>query len=359
MPHLVHKMLSPPLLVASFLSALFCFIICPYCYGQVPDDTVIYFTRFRFRAVPVSLMQTAAGSSTIVWSAPPALASSSLQRVSVTLHSYSIKNSASNQMISFVANVVMNTNIGMSGLSFLDAASSLFYFLPTPSFPSYSSTSEMMTSVQGTSKNTIFISSVRSRRNADTLKLQTNATIWCLKWDSSRNAIIALTDVSALVLDPKSGAILMETASPWIDAFGNTFASPRDGLCSYDSANAQLFFAASSAPMRCEMIARLPMFAGASAEWGPCLTGSVADLQAVPQLRTVSVVLVDSGGKYTFAAYNPYGGGVIRLATLPDTQPLVGPGMYDPSTMMHYVVQGTTTTGIDNDGTIGQDFSSR
>jgi hypothetical protein len=101
------------------------------------------------------------------------------------------------------------------------------------------------------------------------------------------------------------------------------------------------------------------MFAGASAEWGPCLTGSVADLQAVPQLRTVSVVLVDSGGKYSFAAYNPYGGGVIRLATLPDTQPLVGPGMYDPSTMMHYVVQDTTTTGIDNDGTIGQDFSSQ
>jgi len=27
--------------------------------------------------------------------------------------------------------------------------------------------------------------------------------------------------------------------------------------------------------------------------------------------------------------------------------------------MMHYVVQGTTTTGIDNDGTIGQDFSSQ
>jgi len=279
--------------------------------------------------------------------------------VSVTLHSYSIKNSATNQMISFVANVVMNTNIGMSGLSVFDPASSLFYFLPTPSFPSYSSTAETLTSVQGTSRNTIFISSVRSRRNANTLRLQTNATIWCMTWDTSRNAIIALTGVSAIVLDPQSGAVLLETANPWLDAFGNTFASPRDGMCSYDSANAQLFFAAASAPMRCEMIARLPMFAAASAEWGPCLAGSVSDLQAVPQLRTVSVVLVDSGGKYSFAAYNPYGGGLIRLATLPDTQPLVGPGMYNPSTMMHYVVQRTSTPGFDYDGTIGRDFSSQ
>jgi hypothetical protein len=262
-------------------------------------------------------------------------------------------------MVSFVANVVMNTNIGLSGLSCFDDASSLFYFLPTPSFPSFSSTAELMTTVQGSARNTLFISNVRSRRNAKTLLLQTNATIWCLKWDSSRKAIIALTDVNVLVLSPSSGAVLLETANPWIDAFGNTFASPKDGLCSYDSANAQLFFAAASAPMRCELIARLPVFAAASAEWGPCLTESVVDLQAVAQLRTVSVVLADSVGKFSFAAYNPYGGGLIRLAVLPDTQPLVGPGMFNPNTMMHYVVQSTTTTGFDHDGTIGQDFSSQ
>jgi len=213
--------------------------------------------------------------------------------------------------------------------------------------------------VQGATKNTLFISNVRSRRDATTVRLQTNATIWCMIWDSSRNAIIALTDVSAILLNPATGAVLLETANPWLDAFGNTFASPKDGLCSYDDANAQLFFAAASAPMRCEMIARLPIFAAASADWGPCLTESVADLQAVPQLRTVSVVLADPAGKYSFAAYNPYGGGVILLAALPDTQPLVGPGMYNPSTMMHFVVQGTTTTGYDNDGTIGMDFSSQ
>jgi hypothetical protein len=253
----------------------------------------------------------------------------------------------------------MNTNIGMSGLSFFDEASSQFYFLPTPSFPSYSSTAETMTSVQGATKNTLLISNVRSRRNAITLRLLTNATIWCMKWDSTRKAIIALTDTSALVLSSETGAVLVETSNPWLDAFGNIFASPKDGLCSYDSANSQLYFAAASAPMRCEMIARLPIYASSSAEWGPCLTGSVADLQAVAQLRTVSVVLAESDRKYSFAAYNPYGGGLIRLASLPDMQPLVGPGMYNPSTMMHYVVQGTTTTGSDRDGTIGQDFSSQ
>jgi hypothetical protein len=346
---------------AVFLASVFvCIFICGGCSGQVPDDTVIYFTRFRFRAVPVSNLKTTASSgATIVWSAPPALASSSLQMVSVTLHSYSIKNSATNQMISFVANVVMNTNIGMSGLSFFDDASALFYFLPTPSFPSFSSTAQTITTVQGATKNTLLISSVRSRRNADTLRLQTNATIWCMKWDSSRKAIVALTDVSAMLLSPVTGAVLVETSNPWLDAFGNTFATPKDGICSYDSANSQLFFAAASAPMRCEMIARLPIFVASSAEWGPCLAGSVADLQAVAQLRTVSVVLAESDQKYSFAAYNPYGGGVIRLASLPDMQPLVGPGMYNPSTMMHYVVQRTTTPGFDSDGTIGRDFSSQ
>jgi hypothetical protein len=354
-------MLTPRAYAAAFLpSLILCLIAWTCSSAAVPDDAVIYFIRYRFRAVPVSNMKTAAsGGATMVWSAPPALASSSLQMVSVTLHSYSIKNSATNQMIAFVANVVMNTNIGMSGLSFFDYSSSLFYFLPTPSFPSYSTTAETMTTVQGATKNTLFISNVRSRRDATTVRLQTNATIWCMKWDSSRNAIIALTDVSAILLNPATGAVLLETANPWLDAFGNTFASPKDGLCSYDDANAQLFFAAASAPMRCEMIARLPIFAAASADWGPCLTESVADLQAVPQLRTVSVVLADPAGKYSFAAYNPYGGGVIRLAALPDTQPLVGPGMYNPSTMMHFVVQGTTTTGYDNDGTIGMDFSSQ
>ncbi len=354
-------MLIPRSSAAVFLVGSLLGLIIGSCLSQsVPDDAVIYFTRFRFRAVPVSTMKTAVtGGATIVWSAPPALASSSLQMASVTLHSYSIKNSATNQMIAFVANVVMNTNMGMSGLSFFDDASSLFYFLPTPSFPSYSSTAETMTTVQGATKNTLFISNVRSRRNAVTLRLQTNATIWCMKWDSSRNAIIALTDVSAILLSPLSGNVLLETANPWLDAFGNTFASPKDGLCSYDSANSQLFFAAASAPMRCEMIARLPIFASASAEWGPCFTESVVDLQAVSQLRTVSVVLADSAGKYSFAAYNPFGGGLIRLAALPDTQPLVGPGMYNPVTMMHYVVQGTTTLGFDSDGTIGMDYSSQ
>ncbi len=349
-----------PRLSAGVVISLLSLILGTCCSQSVPDDAVIYFTRFRYRAVPVSSMKTSiSGGATIVWSAPPALASSSLQMATVTLHSYSIKNSATNQMIAFVANVVMNTNIGMSGLSFFDDASSLFYFLPSPSFPSYSSTAETMTTVQGATKNTLFISNVRSRRNAKKLQLQTNATIWCMKWDTSRNAIVALTDVSAMLLSPVSGAVLLETSNPWIDAFGTAFASPKDGLCSYDSGNAQMFFAAASAPMRCEMIARLPLFAAASAEWGPCLTESVADLQAVAQLRTVSVVLADSAGKYSFAAYNPYGGGLIRLAALPDTRPLVGPGMYNPSTMMHFVVQGTSTTGFDDDGTIGIDFSSQ
>jgi hypothetical protein len=353
-------MLTPRSAAAFLLSSILCSIITT-CYAQaVPDDAVIYFTRFRFRAVPVSNMKTTTSTgATIIWSAPPALASSSLQMASVTLHSYSIKNSATNQMISFIANVVMNTNIGMSGLSFFDDASSLFYFLPTPSFPSYSSSTQTMTSVQGATKNTIFVSNVRTRRNAHMLQLKTNATIWCIKWDSSRNAIIALTDMSALLLSVATGDVLLETANPWIDAFGNTFASPKDGRCSYDSVNAQLFFAAASAPMQCEMIARLPIFASASAEWGPCLTESVSDLQAVAQLRTLSLVLADSAGKYSFAAYNPYGGGLIRLASLPDIQPLVGPGMYIPQTMMHYVVQATTTTGFDNDGTVGRDFSTR
>jgi hypothetical protein len=354
------KMLTPRSAAAFLLGSILCSIITT-CYAQaVPDDAVIYFTRFRFRAVPVSNMKTTTSTgATIIWSAPPALASSSLQMASVTLHSYSIKSSATNQMISFIANVVMNTNIGMSGLSFFDDASSLFYFLPTPSFPSYSSSTQTMTSVQGATKNTIFVSNVRTRRNAHMLQLKTNATIWCIKWDSSRNAIIALTDVSALLLSVATGDVLLETANPWIDAFGNTFASPKDGRCSYDSVNAQLFFAAASAPMQCEMIARLPIFASASAEWGPCLTESVSDLQAVAQLRTLSLVLADSAGKYSFAAYNPYGGGLIRLASLPDIQPLVGPGMYIPQTMMHYVVQATTTTGFDNDGTVGRDFSTR
>ena len=353
-------MLSPRSAAAFLLGSILCSIIAT-CYAQaVPDDAVIYFTRFRFRAVPVSSMKTATSTgATMIWSAPPALASSSLQMASVTLHSYSIKSSATNQMISFIANVVMNTNIGMSGLSFFDDASSLFYFLPTPSFPSYSSSAATTTSVQGATKNTIFVSNVRSRRNAQMLQLKTNATIWCIKWDSSRNAIIALTDVSALLLSVATGDVLLQTANPWIDAFGDTFASPKDGRCSYDSVNAQLFFAAASAPMQCEMIARLPIFASASAEWGPCLTESVADLQAVAELRTVSLVLADSAGKYSFAAYNPYGGGLIRLASLPDIQPLVGPGMYIPQTMMHYVVQATTTTGFDNDGTVGRDFSTR
>jgi hypothetical protein len=354
------KMLSPRSAAAFLLGSLFSLMIAT-CYAQlVPDDAVIFFTRFRFRAVPVATMKTATSTgATIIWSAPPALASSTLQMATVTLHSYSIQNSANNQMISFIANVVMNTNIGMSGLSFFDDASSLFYFLPTPSFPSYSTSATTKTSVQGATKNTLFISNVRSRRNADVLQLKTNATIWCIKWDSSRNSIVALTDVSALLLSATTGDVLVETANPWVDAFGDTFASPKDGICSYDSVNAQLFFAAASAPLQCEMIARLPIFASASAEWGPCLTGSVADLQAVAQLRTVSLVLADSAGKYIFAAYNPYGGGLIRLASLPDIQPLVGAGMYNPQTMMHYVVQATTTTGFDNDGTIGRDFSSR